>query len=352
MGTARLLEGLGFEALATTSAGYAFSVGQQDNTIGRDQMMAHVAAIVSATGLPVSADLENRRLQAFQTAGADVLYAPGLIAADDIAAVVRAVDRPVNVVMGLQGASLSLAALSALGVKRVSVGSALSRAALGAFLRAAREMRGPRHLCVRRRGRELSGHQRHVQPMIQQSRPRMFHGWLVVAAAFSVTFVGFGSAYTFSAFVESLQKDFGASRGSVALAFSLAGFLYFGLGIVSGPLADRWGSRRSGDRGHAAAGSGAWSSQAVPAAWPEIYAAYGLGVGLGVGCSCSACPRRRAAMVHQTPRSGVRACRERDRCRHAGHAVVGRSVSSWPGGATHTSSLAVLPSWSASGCLS
>ena len=58
-GTARLLAHLGFEALATTSAGYAFSVGQRDNTIDRDQMMAHVAAIVSATDLPVSADLEN-----------------------------------------------------------------------------------------------------------------------------------------------------------------------------------------------------------------------------------------------------------------------------------------------------
>jgi 2-methylisocitrate lyase-like PEP mutase family enzyme len=222
VGTARLLERLGFEALATTSAGFAFSLGQQDNSIGRDEMMAHVSAIVSATRLPVSADLENgfgddpetvgetvrraaaaglvgcsiedlsgradgrlyaldhaadrvraaaevahalpfpfmltaraenylagrpdlddtiRRLQAFQAAGADVLYAPGLIAAEDIAAVVGAVDRPVNVVMGLQGASLSLSALSALGVKRVSVGSALSRAALGAFLRAAHEMR-------------------------------------------------------------------------------------------------------------------------------------------------------------------------------------------------------------------
>jgi len=62
------------------------------------------------------------------------------------------------------------------------------------------------------------------------SRPRIFYGWLVVAAAFAVTFVGFGSAYTFSAFVESLQKEFGASRGSVSLVFSLAGFLYFGLG--------------------------------------------------------------------------------------------------------------------------
>src|SRR6201995_5060875 len=76
------------------------------------------------------------------------------------------------------------------------------------------------------------------------SHPRLFRGWRVVAAAFAVTFVGFGSAYTFSAFVGSLQKDFAASRGSVSLVFSLAGFLYFGLGVVSGPLADRFGSRR------------------------------------------------------------------------------------------------------------
>jgi MFS transporter, OFA family, oxalate/formate antiporter len=75
-------------------------------------------------------------------------------------------------------------------------------------------------------------------------RRSMFYGWLVVAAAFAVTFVGFGSAYTFSAFVGALQHDFAASRGSVSLVFSLAGFLYFGLGIVSGLLADRWGSRR------------------------------------------------------------------------------------------------------------
>ncbi|MCX6048400.1 MAG: isocitrate lyase/phosphoenolpyruvate mutase family protein [Chloroflexi bacterium] len=221
IGTARLLMQLGFEALATTSAGYAFSVGQRDNTIGRDQMMAHVSAIVAATDLPVSADLENgfgdspeivaetirlaaatglvgasiedttarpgdpiyehglaieriraaaevahglpfpflltaraenylvgrpdlkdtiKRLQTYQEAGADVLYAPGLTDQEDIATVVRSVDRPVNVVMGLQGAQLSLATLSELGVKRVSVGSALARAALGAFLRAAQEM--------------------------------------------------------------------------------------------------------------------------------------------------------------------------------------------------------------------
>jgi len=82
------------------------------------------------------------RLQAYQAAGADVLYAPGITNQDDIATLVQAVDRPVNVIMGLQGVQLSLATLSEIGVKRVSVGSALSRAALGVFLRAAQEMRG------------------------------------------------------------------------------------------------------------------------------------------------------------------------------------------------------------------
>jgi 2-methylisocitrate lyase-like PEP mutase family enzyme len=81
-----------------------------------------------------------KRLQAYQEAGADVLYAPGLTSKEDIVAVIGSVDRPVNVVMGLQGVRLSLAELSEIGVKRISVGSALSRAALGAFLRAAREM--------------------------------------------------------------------------------------------------------------------------------------------------------------------------------------------------------------------
>jgi 2-methylisocitrate lyase-like PEP mutase family enzyme len=222
IGTARLLASLGFEALATTSMGYAFSIGQRDMTVGSDHMMKHIAEIAAATDLPVSADLENgygdapeiaaetirraadagavggsiedstgrpaqpiydlepavervqaavataralpfpftltarsenylwgrpdlkdtiKRLQAYQEAGADVLYAPGLATKDDIAAVVSSVDRPVNVVMGLRGVQLSLAELSALGVKRISVGSALCRVALGAFLRAAKEMR-------------------------------------------------------------------------------------------------------------------------------------------------------------------------------------------------------------------
>ena len=221
VGTARLLKHLGFEALATTSAGYAFSVGKRDNTICRDEMLAHIGAIASASPVPVSADLENgfgddpetvaetiglaaaagvvggsiedstgrpdhpiyelghavervhaaaemaralpfdftltaraenflvgkaslkdtiKRLQAYQDAGADVLYAPGLTRKSDVRAVVHSVDRPVNVVVGLQGVKWSCDELSALGVKRISVGSALARAALGAVFRAAREM--------------------------------------------------------------------------------------------------------------------------------------------------------------------------------------------------------------------
>lgn len=114
--------------------------------------------------------------------------------------------------------------------------------------------------------------------------PRVFHGWLVVAAAFTVTFVGFGSAYAFSAFVESLQRDFAASRGSVSLVFSLAGFLYFGLGILSGPLADRWGSRPLAVLGMILTGLGLVLASAARSL-AEVYAAYGLGVGLGVGCA-------------------------------------------------------------------
>jgi MFS family permease len=112
----------------------------------------------------------------------------------------------------------------------------------------------------------------------------LFHGWIVVAAAFAVTFVGFGSAYTFSAFVEPLQIDFAASRGSVSLVFSLAGFLYFSLGIVSGPLADRWGSRRLAVLGMILTGAGLVLA-GFARTLTEVYAAYGLGVGLGVGCS-------------------------------------------------------------------
>jgi 2-methylisocitrate lyase-like PEP mutase family enzyme len=224
-GSATILAKLGFEALATTSAGFAFSVGRPDaeGAIGREETLANARAIVDATSLPVSADLENgfgddpdtcaetirraaavglvggsiedatgragdpiyaydlsirrvqaavkaarslpypfvltaraenlingrpdlqdtiRRLAAFAEAGADVLYAPGLKAREEIDAVVRAVaPKPVNVVMGLSGPSFSLDVLARLGVKRVSLGSSLARAAYGAFLRAAREVK-------------------------------------------------------------------------------------------------------------------------------------------------------------------------------------------------------------------
>jgi len=222
-GTALLLEHLGFEALASTSAGYAFSVGKLDGEVSRDDMIKHVGELAAATDLPVSADLENgyaempeaaaetirlaadagcvggsiedvtsrgggvriydiefaaervraaveaaraldftftltaraenyiagnpdladtiNRLQAFKEAGADVLFAPGITSPEDIRAVISSVDLPVNVIMGLQGVTLAVDELSALGVKRISVGSALTRAAYGAFLRAAEEMR-------------------------------------------------------------------------------------------------------------------------------------------------------------------------------------------------------------------
>ncbi|MGB5806424.1 isocitrate lyase/PEP mutase family protein, partial [Castellaniella sp.] len=221
VGTAKLLAGMGFQALATTSAGYAYTQGLSDYQVSRDQMLAHVKELAAATDLPISADMEAgyadtlegvaetyrltaqagavgasiedatgrvddpiydmaeavdrvtaaveavralpypftltaraenhlhgrtdlkdtiRRLQAYQEAGADVLYAPGLHTREDILAVVSSVDRPVNVLMGAPGMHLSADDLSDMGVKRISVGSALSRAAFGAFLRAGREM--------------------------------------------------------------------------------------------------------------------------------------------------------------------------------------------------------------------
>ena len=115
-------------------------------------------------------------------------------------------------------------------------------------------------------------------------RPHVFYGWVVVAAGFAVTCVGFGCVYTFAAFVEPLQHEFGAARGSVSVVFSLAGFLYFCLGGVSGPLADRFGSRRLATLGMILIGLGLALASVAPNMM-TVYAAYGLGVGLGVGCS-------------------------------------------------------------------
>jgi len=220
-GSTRILTAAGFAAIATTSAGYAFSLGRQDNTVGRAGILQNAADIVAATDLPVSADLENgfghsanaaaetirqaaaiglvggsiedstydktdplygiehaadriraavetaraqpfpfvltaraenflvgrpnladaiKRLQAYQDAGADVLYAPGLTREEDIRTLVHSVDRPVNVVMGLMSSPFDAKTLSRIGVKRISVGSALARLAYGALQDAAREM--------------------------------------------------------------------------------------------------------------------------------------------------------------------------------------------------------------------
>lgn len=218
-GAARLLTMLGFEALATTSAGFAFTLGRKDGAVTREEAMAHCRLLVAASELPVSADLENcfgddpatvaetvrlaagtglvgcsvedasgdqrqpiydfaqavdrvaaaveaarklpfpftltaraenflhgrqdlddtiKRLQAFEKAGADVLYAPGLPSLDAVKTVCGAVAKPVNV---LANGRFSVAELGAAGTKRVSVGGMLSRVAYGAFLRAARELK-------------------------------------------------------------------------------------------------------------------------------------------------------------------------------------------------------------------
>jgi 2-methylisocitrate lyase-like PEP mutase family enzyme len=223
-GSARILTSLKYEALSTTSAGLAFSLGRKDGTaaVSRAEALANARAIAEATNLPVAADLENgyghrpedaaetirqaaaaglvggsiedatgneadpiyefnqavervyaaaeaaralpfpsmfvaraenflhgrrdlddtiRRLQAYEKAGAEVLYAPGLTSEEEIRAVCSAVAKPVNVLMGLKGASrFTVAELGELGVRRISLGSGFSRAALTAFLHAAREV--------------------------------------------------------------------------------------------------------------------------------------------------------------------------------------------------------------------
>ena len=225
VGTARYLRHLGFAAIATTSAGYAFSRGVADGSVGRDEMLAHIKELVEATDLPVNADFENgyaddpddvaanvrlcvttgvaglsiedaadrrdnsiyelplaverlqaareaigdsgvllvgraegfwvgregidqvlNRLRAYAAAGADCLYAPGLREPEHIRAIVEAVaPKPVNVLLsgpaGLTGSvNLTMADAAALGVRRVSVGGALARAAWGGFIRAATEL--------------------------------------------------------------------------------------------------------------------------------------------------------------------------------------------------------------------
>jgi 2-methylisocitrate lyase-like PEP mutase family enzyme len=219
VGSAKLLASLGFHALATTSGGFAATLGHLDGTVTSDEALAHVRSIVEATDLPVSADLENgfaddpsavaqtvrraveagvagcsiedatgrpdapvydmaravdriaaaaeaaheggvhavltaraenhlyglhnladtiARLQRYQDAGADVLYAPGLTSLDDIRLLVDSVDRPVNVLVRPTAPTVS--ELAAVAVSRISVGSAFANAALGAVVQASREL--------------------------------------------------------------------------------------------------------------------------------------------------------------------------------------------------------------------
>lgn len=223
-GSAKILTSMGFEALATTSAGLAFSLGRRDaeGALSRGEILANAQSIVEATSLPVSADLENgfgdspeevsktirmaaeiglvggsiedatgnpqapiyefnhalerviagieaarslslpfvfvaraenfsagvldlddtiRRLIAFEQAGADVLFAPGLPNLNAIQLVCEALQKPVNVVMGLAGSTFTVDELAEVGVRRISLGSSFARAALGEFIRAAEEVR-------------------------------------------------------------------------------------------------------------------------------------------------------------------------------------------------------------------
>ena len=223
VGSAKLLQGLGYKALATTSAGYARSTGVNDYELTRDKVLAHIAELSKATDLPLSADLENgfghqpedcfetiklgaeaglsggsiedftgvpgeqypieqakerivaaveaarahphafmltaraenfftgtpdladtiARLQAYQEAGADVLYAPGLNTLEDIQSVLASVDRPINVLLGPMENLVPVSDLAAFGVRRISVGSIFANVAMDAVIKAGRELLDP-----------------------------------------------------------------------------------------------------------------------------------------------------------------------------------------------------------------
>jgi 2-methylisocitrate lyase-like PEP mutase family enzyme len=221
-GSARLLGGLGFEAIATSSGASAGVLGRVDGKISRDEALAQARVIVAATDLPVSADLEKgfgdspaavaetirlaaesglvggsiedatgdpakpiydlaqateriaaaaaaaralpfpftltarsenylrgrpdlddtiRRLQSFERAGADVLFAPGLPDLAAVRAVCTAVSKPVNFMVGIKGKSFTVAELAAAGVRRISLATSLYRAAMTGLYRAAREVK-------------------------------------------------------------------------------------------------------------------------------------------------------------------------------------------------------------------
>ena len=214
VGSARYLQSLGFKALATTSSGFAWSQGYADGAVPRDQVLAHLSAMVEATDVPVNADFEGgfahepealaqsvrlavetgvaglsiedrsgadtllvgraecflvgrpdlaetiARLKAYAQAGADCLYAPGINTRDQIEAVVRAVSpKPVNLLLGFPS-ELTVKEVGALGVRRISIGGALARAAWGGFMRSARllaELGSFAGLADAAAGRDLDG---------------------------------------------------------------------------------------------------------------------------------------------------------------------------------------------------
>ncbi|MFP6705257.1 MAG: MCT family MFS transporter [Alphaproteobacteria bacterium] len=111
---------------------------------------------------------------------------------------------------------------------------------------------------------------------------RVFFGWFVVAATFVVLLLGFGIAYSFASFFDGFERDFAASRGDISLVFSLAGFLYFTLGIISGPLSDRLGPRPVVAFGVVLIALGLFSSSFAGELW-QVYLGYGAAFGVGIG---------------------------------------------------------------------
>jgi MFS family permease len=114
------------------------------------------------------------------------------------------------------------------------------------------------------------------------ARVRPFYGWAVVAGTFVLLFIGFGTAYSFAAFFQALRDEFQGSRADVSLVFGITGFLYFSLGAVSGPLADRFGPRRVVAAGVLLIAAGVLVASRAQALW-QVYLTYSLGVGVGVG---------------------------------------------------------------------
>ena len=113
-------------------------------------------------------------------------------------------------------------------------------------------------------------------------RPRVFYGWYIVASAFVILCLGFGAAYSFAAFFPPLRDEFDATRADTSLVFGISGFLYFGLGAFTGPLADRFGPRRVVLTGVVLTGVGLLLASRAQALW-QVYLTYSLGVGVGVG---------------------------------------------------------------------